>query len=319
MKRQLSLLATAFVLQVASSSSMAQAQSPDAEKILALITGTADRICYVIADKGSALSEEVKGAVNVELSGLASQLIGAGVKGTGGITNEEYQGVLRQELATSIRESAKCKREVFESLQAKLLTVPVFPDAASKPDDRSQRWANVDDCVKTVFDELRTGNRAGVRRSDPFIPEVIVAELGPDLILGQLLVDQIEMISKRPRTYVLYELPPNSDDKRYQNYGHELKAGSTNDFYSIPNAILTENSDVKILIFDAFAKTGATLRDIKKGLTELGFKNVRTAVMGASKRLLDYCPDHICFLSETSEVSIPLPLHGSFLNPRSSR
>jgi hypothetical protein len=262
MNRQLSLLATGFVLQVVSWTSMAQAQAQDVAKILELIANTADRICYVIVDKGSASSAEAKGAVNVELNGLASRLIGAGVNGTGGITNEEYQNVLRQEMANAIHDSAICKLQVLESLNPKLLTVPVSP----KPEDGFQRWANVDNCVKTVFNELRTGNRAGVPRSGSFIPEVIVAELGPDLILGQLLAEQIEMINNRPRTYVLYELPPNSDDKRYQNYGHEVKAGSTNDLYYIPTALLTEDSDVKILIFDAFAKIGTTLRDIKRDL-----------------------------------------------------
>jgi hypothetical protein len=116
-----------------------QAQAPDVEKILALITNTADRICYVIADKGSASSAEAKGAVNVELTGLASRLVGAGVKGTGGITNDEYQGVLRQELATSIRESAKCKLQVFESLKAMVLTVPV-PSRSGAP--RQQGLSN---------------------------------------------------------------------------------------------------------------------------------------------------------------------------------
>jgi hypothetical protein len=124
-RRQLSLLATGIVPQVASSSSIVHAQASDVKAILDLITNTADRICYKIADTGSASSAEARGAVNAELSGLASRLLGAGVTGTGSITNDQYQNVLRQELATSIRESAKCKLQVFESLKAMLLTVPV--------------------------------------------------------------------------------------------------------------------------------------------------------------------------------------------------
>jgi hypothetical protein len=126
MHRQLALLGTGIFLQVAMFA-IAQAQVPDPKKILDLITDTADRICYVIADKGSATSTEAKGAVNVELSGLASRLLGAGVRGNGGITSEEYQSVLRSELATSIRDSAACKLRVFESLQPKLLVVAPVP------------------------------------------------------------------------------------------------------------------------------------------------------------------------------------------------
>ena len=47
-----------------------------------LITNTADRICYRIANKGSASNTDVNGTLNVELNGLASLLAGTGVKGT---------------------------------------------------------------------------------------------------------------------------------------------------------------------------------------------------------------------------------------------
>ena len=57
-----------------------QAQTNDLKATLELITTTADRICYVIADKGSSSSAEVKGAVNVELKGLAARLAGAGAQ-----------------------------------------------------------------------------------------------------------------------------------------------------------------------------------------------------------------------------------------------
>jgi hypothetical protein len=111
-----------FFLQVASSS-IAQAQAPEYKAIIDLITNTADRICYVFADKGSASSTEVRGAVNVELSGLASRLAGAGVKGTGSISNDEYSNVLREDVGGLIRQSLACKERVFNSLLAKLLIV----------------------------------------------------------------------------------------------------------------------------------------------------------------------------------------------------
>jgi hypothetical protein len=132
MSRQLSLFATGVFLQVASSS-IVQAQALDVRAALDLITNTADRICYRIGDKGSASNTDVKGTVNVELNGLASLLAGAGVKGTGSITNDDYQNVLRQDLAGLISQSAACKERVFNSLAAKLLIVTPPVTAVTPP------------------------------------------------------------------------------------------------------------------------------------------------------------------------------------------
>jgi hypothetical protein len=88
-QRQLFLIAVTF-LQVLSASSKVHAQGANAT--LDLIGTTADRICGVVVLAGSATSTDAKGAVNVELKGLASQLENAGVQGSGGITTQEYQG-----------------------------------------------------------------------------------------------------------------------------------------------------------------------------------------------------------------------------------
>jgi hypothetical protein len=119
MNRQLPFLMAAVFLQLASS--ITRAQVPNAGPMLELISNTADRICGVVRDSGTASSSAVQGAVNAELSGLASRLAGAGLQGTGSITNEDYQGVLRSELAITIRDIAACKLRVFDSLQAKLI------------------------------------------------------------------------------------------------------------------------------------------------------------------------------------------------------
>src|SRR5580658_7637205 len=67
-------------------------------QVLDLITQTADSICNVISTRGEAGSSEVKGQVTAQLSGLAAKLAGVGVSGTGRITSEQYQGVLRTDL-----------------------------------------------------------------------------------------------------------------------------------------------------------------------------------------------------------------------------
>jgi hypothetical protein len=130
MRRQLVSYTIGICLHVISPS-ISWSQAPDPKATLGLIADTADRICYVIAQNGSVSNLEARGAVSVELKGLASRLAGAGINGSGSITNDEYQGVLRNELATTIRESTACKLKVFDSLQAKLLSVP--PAAVQAP------------------------------------------------------------------------------------------------------------------------------------------------------------------------------------------
>ena len=99
----------------------AQAASPDAPQALDLITNTADRICNVVSTKGEIGSTQVNGQVKAELSGLASRLANVGISGSGSINNEQYQNVLRQDLAETLHDNAQCKLKVFEDLQVKLI------------------------------------------------------------------------------------------------------------------------------------------------------------------------------------------------------
>jgi hypothetical protein len=100
----------------------ALAESLDAQtKALGLITNTADRICNIVSTNGDANSVEAKGNVNAQLSGLASKLADIGVSGTGGINNEKYHNVIRQDLSATLKDNAACKLKVFESLLSKLM------------------------------------------------------------------------------------------------------------------------------------------------------------------------------------------------------
>ena len=119
MGQRLLFLVVLTLLQVLFVSSSVHAQG--AEVTLTLIENTADRICGVVVPAGSATSTEAKGAVKVELQGLASQLVNAGMQGSGGITTEAYQGVVREQLASVLVTTAGCKLRVFEVLQVKLL------------------------------------------------------------------------------------------------------------------------------------------------------------------------------------------------------
>jgi hypothetical protein len=126
MGQRLSFLIAVTFLQVLSASSRVHAQAV-VEVTLGLIANTADRICGVIKDTGSASSAEAKGVVRVELQGLASQLVSAGAQGSGGIGSDAYQGVVREQLASVLRTNADCKLRVFEVLQVKLVPGYTYP------------------------------------------------------------------------------------------------------------------------------------------------------------------------------------------------
>ncbi len=119
------------------SAHVASAAPLDTEQALDLITQTADRICNVVSTKGEVESAEVKGQVQAQLSGLAAKLANAGVSGTGGINNEQYQNVLRQDLASTLHDNVECRLKVFHTLQARIISppppVPVPPPPPPPP------------------------------------------------------------------------------------------------------------------------------------------------------------------------------------------
>jgi hypothetical protein len=131
------LLVAAPILLV----SVAFAQNTlDAQKqALDLITSTADRICNVVSAKGEAQSSEVQGNIKAQLSGLASKLADAGVSGSGQITSAQYQNVLRQDLASTLRDNAACKLKVFDTMHKTLFgddtrraTAPLQPSSVHR-------------------------------------------------------------------------------------------------------------------------------------------------------------------------------------------
>ncbi len=122
-----------------------QAQSLDPKSALELITTAADQLCYVINDRGSSSSNEVNGTVDVHLNVLAAKLVDANIRGAGKITNEEFQSVLREQLATSIRDSAACKLTVFKELVTKFdWTRPARPIAEDAPTDAPAIYPETD-------------------------------------------------------------------------------------------------------------------------------------------------------------------------------
>jgi len=93
-------------------------------EVLKEITDTADRLCGNVAQSGNKSSTEVKGDVKAELSGLAKRLANLGVSGSGTIDESQYEGVVQEQLAETLKDVRQCKITIFETLQKKLLAEP---------------------------------------------------------------------------------------------------------------------------------------------------------------------------------------------------
>jgi hypothetical protein len=94
------------------------AQSLEAQgKALELITGTADKICNIVYLAGNSQSVKVTGDVKAELSGLVRQVVNLGLKGAGELNSDQYEGIIRADLATAVQNNAQCKLKVFLSLK----------------------------------------------------------------------------------------------------------------------------------------------------------------------------------------------------------
>lgn len=109
------------------------------QRALDLIKSTADSICGEASTKGEGRSSELQGSVQAQLRGLASKLAGVGISGSGKIASEEYQNVVREDLAANLRDIRACKLKIFETLKDAFLqpSVPApAPPAQTVPDRR---------------------------------------------------------------------------------------------------------------------------------------------------------------------------------------
>ena len=96
---------------------------------LKAIKETADGICYTVQQEGK--QKELSGELQGQVNGVISKIVGLGVEGSGKLQTQEYQGVVREQLAATINHSADCKKDVFD----KLVAVMLPPLAPSPPAD----------------------------------------------------------------------------------------------------------------------------------------------------------------------------------------
>ncbi len=130
-----------------------QALGADTGAALSAIADTADRICGIVATQGDASTGKVGGDVQAELGGLAKRLASLGVSATGDFTSSKYQGLLQQDLPTTLKDTRDCKLRVLDKLQAAILPAGLVqangPGAPSPNLLQSPSSATLIDSVKS--------------------------------------------------------------------------------------------------------------------------------------------------------------------------
>lgn len=106
-------------------------EAQDRSQVLKEITDTADRICGSISQSGQSTGMKVTGDVKAELGRLAKVLADLGMTGTGEITSQSYEGVLQNDLASTLRDIMQCKLKVLNSLRQMIFRMHDFEDVGT--------------------------------------------------------------------------------------------------------------------------------------------------------------------------------------------
>jgi hypothetical protein len=75
----------------------------------------------VVRMEGKSESIKANGEIKAQLAGLAKQLADLGISGAGNYSSEQFQGVLREDLAGAVKQSSDCKLAVFNKLEEKMI------------------------------------------------------------------------------------------------------------------------------------------------------------------------------------------------------
>ena len=92
-------------------------QTPDYHKALKEIQDFADDLCVNVSQKGESHSIQANGEITAKLEGLVRRLADAGFGGKASIDVKEYEGVVQDQLADTLKNIRQCKEHIFETLQ----------------------------------------------------------------------------------------------------------------------------------------------------------------------------------------------------------
>lgn len=111
---------------------VATATAQDLEKqraALKEIRETAADVCYTVQQEGQQSDRELSGQVKTKLNGVISKVIDLNADVSGKLGDVQYRGVLQEQLAATLKQSADCKKDVFDRLVLLMLQAPQPPDA----------------------------------------------------------------------------------------------------------------------------------------------------------------------------------------------
>lgn len=117
------VVAMAALLLTLPSGGTAQTVSRQKEALDA-IAEFADKICDRIPLEGGVQNLEASGAAKAEIGKLIDKLASLNISGAAKYKTEQYQNVLRQDLAASLKDSRTCKQKVFLDLRGDLMPKP---------------------------------------------------------------------------------------------------------------------------------------------------------------------------------------------------
>lgn len=152
--------------------SFAQTSTQDLAQTLKLITDTAASICYTIEQRGEKSETKISGDAEAKLNGLIAKVTDLGIKGAANLQREAHEGVLQGQLADAIKNSADCRKSVFDTLQGKLLQAPKPGPLNEGPHDAPQKYAETSKTRLTAFslnsppNEIKPGRRIWTRVSE---------------------------------------------------------------------------------------------------------------------------------------------------------
>lgn len=94
------------------------------QEALNIIADAADRICGEISSTGGGRKIEISGNAKAELNGLIKKMVDLGIEGAAKYEKSEYQNVLREDLAETLKTSTNCKLDVFRELKGDFFKKP---------------------------------------------------------------------------------------------------------------------------------------------------------------------------------------------------
>jgi hypothetical protein len=104
-----------------SASAGAQQDVTTQRAVLKEIRETAAAICYTVEQRGQKSEAQLTGEVQAQVTGVIAKAADLGVKGSGHLSSQEYQGVSQDALGAALTASANCRERVFNKLVDKIL------------------------------------------------------------------------------------------------------------------------------------------------------------------------------------------------------